>query len=122
MQGSYVTGFGTLSDGRMVAAFEDRNVDDKGIIVINRVRADQVTPKQEVVLGTLTGVDNSYVVHFNRSSNDYHVTVRQYLENYEHLEDALNRLNADIVSDNCPDLLDLELLHGSASDGFKRRV
>lgn len=108
VQGSYVTGFGTLSDGRMVAAFEDRNVDDKGIIVINRVRADQVTPKQEVVLGTLTGVDNSYVVHFNRSSNDYHVTVRQYLKDYEHLEDALNRLNADIVSDNCPDLLDLD--------------
>ena len=122
VNGSHVTGFGTLSDGRMVAAFEDWNVDDKGIMVINRVRADQAKIKQEVVLGTLSGVDSSYVVYFNRRSDDYHVTVRQYLEDYDHLEDALNRLNADIVSDNCPDLLYLDFyymeVHKMASNGI----
>lgn len=111
MDGIYVTGFGTLSDGRMVAAFEDWSIVDKGIVVINKLRADQVTPKQEVVLGTLRGTDNSPVVYFNRRNNEYHVTIRQYMEDYDHMEDALNRLNADIVSDNCPDLLDLDFYY-----------
>lgn len=111
VNGGDVIGFGILSDGRMVAAFADWNVDDMGIIAIDRVRADQATPKQEVVLGTLGFVDSSYIVYFNRRSNDYRVTIRQYLEDYDHLEDALKRLNADIVSDNCPDLLYLNFYY-----------
>lgn len=121
MDGSYVTRLGILSDGRMVAAFEDWGIDDKGIVVINKLRADQVMPKHEIVLGTLTEIDQSPVVYFNRRSNDYHVTVRQYLEDYEHLEDALTRLNADIVSDNSPDLLYLDSyfmeVHKMAANG-----
>ena len=111
MDGSYVTGVGTLADGRLVAAFEDWSIDDRGIVVIDKLRADQVAPKQEIVLGTLRGVDTSPVVYFNRRNSDYHITVRRYLEDYDHLEDALNRLNADIVSDNCPDLIDLDFYY-----------
>lgn len=121
MDGSYVTGLGILSDGRMVAAFEDWEIDDKGIVVINKLRADRVVPKQEIVLGTLTETDQSDLVYFNRRSNDYYVTVRQYLEDYDHLEDALTRLNADILSNNSPDLLYLDPyfmeVHAMAANG-----
>ena len=79
--------------------------------------------KQEIVLAALSLQNDSSlkaaVVRFNKSSEAYHITMREYGkpsaelgERYERWtaeewSDAVTRLNADLVSENCPDIIDL---------------
>lgn len=85
--------------------------------------SDAPTEKQEIVLATLSSKNDRYlktaVVNFNKASEAYHITIKEYgnpSENYgeryerwnmDEWSDAVTRLNADLISDNCPDILDL---------------
>lgn len=85
--------------------------------------SDAPTEKQEIVLATLSSKNDRYlktaVVNFNSASETYHITIKEYGnpsenqgERYERWtmdewSDAVTRLNADLISDNCPDILDL---------------
>lgn len=117
INGSFVQSFGALSDGRIIAAYEDWQNNDSGIALMTRASADQVTPKQQIVIGVMYQ-DSSLsgaVVSFNKSSDTYHISIRQYVDynsnSEDRLTDALNRLNADITSNNCPDILSLNGLN-----------
>ena len=60
-------------------------------------------------------------MEFNRENEKYQVKIREYLDPQTHDRgDAALRLNNDILSDNCPDLLDTaELdLNALASKGL----
>lgn len=117
MNGLYVTGFGEMSDGRITAVFQDWQSHDSGLAVINRISADQVIPKQEIVLGMMfPDLDiEAAVTKFNKRNQDYHVTIRYYVDQNNGSEtavsDALIRLNIDIASDNCPDILNLDRIN-----------
>ena len=113
INGNYVTGFGALSDGRIAATFEDWESDDSGLVVINKVSASDTDKKQQIVLGMLyeDSEIEAAVVKFNKNSDTYHVTIRYYID-YDSwsdtsVSDALTRLNNDITSENCPDILSL---------------
>lgn len=115
INGNYVSGFGILSDGRIVAAFENWQSNDRGMVALSRVKAGEVIQKQQrIVLGMLYQ-DSSIeaaIVNFNKSNDTYHVTVRHYID-YDSwsdtsVSDALARMNSDITSGNCPDILCLE--------------
>ena len=111
--GACVIGIGALSNGCIVAAFQDLQSYDSGLVMINKVPADQVVPKQEIVLGMMgNSVDmDAAVARFNKRNDSYHVTVRDYIDHADLSDtaasDALTRLNLDIVSDNCPDIISL---------------
>lgn len=117
INGSYVRSFGALSDGRIIAAYEDWQNNDSGVALINRTNADEVTQKQQIVIGVMYQDPDlsGAVVSFNKSSDTYHISIRQYVDynsNWENrMTDALNRLNADITSNNCPDILSLNGLN-----------
>lgn len=117
INGNYVRSFGALSDGRIIAAYEDWQNDDSGIALMTRTSADEVTPKQQIVIGVMyQDYDLSgAVVSFNKSSDTYRISIRQYVDydsDWEtRMTDALNRLNADITSNNCPDILSLSGLN-----------
>lgn len=114
INGNYVRGFAVLSDGRIVAAFDDWQSKDSGMVALNRVKAGEVVQKQRIVLGMLyqDSEMEAAIVNFNKSNDTYHVTVRQYID-YDSwsdttVSDALARMNSDITSGNCPDILCLE--------------
>lgn len=85
--------------------------------------SDAPTEKQEIVLATLSSKNDRYlkaaVVNFNKASEVYHITIKEYgnpSENFgeryerwtmDEWTDAVTRLNADLISDNCPDIVDL---------------
>lgn len=114
LNGMYVMGFGVLADGCVAAAFRDWQNYDSGLVLINRISADQLIPKQEIVLGMMSpDLDiEAAVTKFNKRNQDYHVTIRYYIDQGSvsdtAVSDALTRLNIDIVSDNCPDILSLD--------------
>ena len=114
INGNYVTGFGALSDGRIAVTYDDWQSDGKGFVVINKVSASDTVQKQQIVLGMLYEDPEieAAVVNFNKNSDTYHVTVRVYID-YDSwsdttVSDALARMNSDIISANCPDILCLE--------------
>lgn len=113
MNGDSVRDLNILTDGRIVAAYRDWNSNESGMVALNKVKADEVEMKQHILLGMMYQDSDieAAVVSFNKSNDIYHVTIRYYID-YDNWsdtaeEDALTRLNNDITSNNCPDILSL---------------
>lgn len=111
INGDSIRALNVLSDGRIVAVYEDWNRHESGMVALNKVSADEVEQKQKIVLGVMYQDSEleAAVVDFNKSSDTYHVTIRHYID-YDNwsetsILDAQTRLNSDITSSNCPDIL-----------------
>ena len=114
INGSRVRSFGVLSDGRVAAVYQDWETNDSGVALLTRTSSDQVVQKKQIVIGTLTEGNSDIqaaAVAFNRSNEEYHVTLRGYadMDNWSQdaYRDALSRMNSDLTSSNCPDIIDL---------------
>lgn len=126
----------SLEDGRIaVLTYDEVKEENRSeLAILSKMPVSEAPQKVEITIGSL--YDDSRVrlaaVNFNKRSDKYHVSVKSYFDesdvkyswsgdNYrEVLGDAVNRLNADIVSDNCPDMLVLDGLNASryASKGM----
>lgn len=117
INGNTVRSFGTLEDGRIVAVIEDWENNDNSIALLTKTKAEEVPQKETIVVGTVGGAYNlrTAAVRFNKSSDKYHVTIRSYIDENDWsdtaLSDAMTKLNNDITSSNCPDVLDLSMLN-----------
>ena len=111
INGDSVRAFNVLSDGRIVAIYQDWNRNESGLVALNKVSADAVEQKQQIVLGMMYQDSDmeAAVVNFNKSSDTYHVTIKHYIDydswSETSISDAQTRLNNDITSNNCPDIL-----------------
>lgn len=117
INGSYVRSLGILSDGRLVAVYQDWETNDSGVALMTKTKTAELPQKQQIVIGTLYNGSSlqSAAVQFNKSSDTYHITIRQYMD-YDNwsetsYSDAITRMNNDITSNNCPDLIDLSTLN-----------
>ena len=117
INGNYVRTFGTLEDGRLVAVIEDWENNDNSIALLTKTKASELPQKETIVVATVGGEYSlrAAAVRFNRSSEKYHVTVKSYLDtenmNENSYADAITKLNNDLTSSNCPDILDLSGLN-----------
>ena len=114
INGSRVRSFGMLSDGRLAAVYQDWETNDSGVALLTRTSSNQVVQKKQIVIGTLSESNSDIqaaAVAFNRSNEEYHVTIRGYadMDNWSQdaYRDALSRMNSDMTSNNCPDIIDL---------------
>lgn len=114
IQGSYAREFVLQEDGRIVVV-SDNYEDKPEIVYLTRTDAAKVPQKKVLTLGTLyedNGNLQKAVVNFNKANTEYQVKIKGYVDESaewtEHTySDAIALLNADLVSDNCPDLIDL---------------
>ena len=115
VNGNNVNFVKALADGRLMAITNNWESNSSELILLTKKPASEVPQKQNLVLGALyldNNLSNS-IVNFNKNNEKYHVSVKKYYdnnavtgENYEEvINDALTRMNNDITSDNCPDLL-----------------
>ena len=90
-----------LDDGRLCATVVDWMNDDRGIVALERTKAEQAPKREELVLATVDGGSDlaAMVVQFNRGNSRYHITVK----NYESLTDLYNA----ILTKKPMDLIDL---------------
>lgn len=110
INGSYVTAVNVLEDGRILAVIRDFSSGSCELALLTKVDSTQAMQKETIVLGTLSSNSTlrNAVMQFNRSSDKYHVKIREYLDTQTYdWSDALSRMNYDILSDNCPDILNL---------------
>lgn len=112
ISGNDVLYFRESDDDSIVAVMQ--NQERKGeIALLTRTDADKAAQKENLTLAVLSDayIYEPEVVKFNRSSDQYHITIREYMD-YQQVgsnsrADALARLYADLASDNCPDLMEL---------------
>ncbi len=116
---SYVNAVYVLEDGRIACISNNWQEDTSELAILTKKPASEVAQKTEIkIAGLYTDSDiQSAAVKFNKSNDTYHVSIKNYYDyndlvingdetNYEQLlQDAMTRLNNDITSDNCPDLL-----------------
>lgn len=117
--GSYVCGVSQADDGRVIALVNDWESGEYSVAYMTETPASEVVQKTQIVIGTYYDDSSlsSAIVKFNKSSDQYHVALRTYIdytdcetqEDYTNARtDALTRLNNEITSDEGPDLLLLE--------------
>lgn len=111
INGDYVEVTGIAADGRLMAVTRDWGTNKTEIVYLNKTKASDVVQKEELVIGTMS-MDQGLraaAVDFNKSSQKYHVTIREYYDYNSDMEysDAITNMNNDITSKNCPDILDL---------------
>lgn len=110
INGSFVAAISTLEDGRILAVIRNLSSGDSELALLKQIDSSHAVQKETVVLGTLSSNSalRSAVIEFNRGNDKYHVKIREYLDPQTHdRTDALIRINNDILSDDCPDVLDL---------------
>lgn len=111
-----VSAVGGLSDGRIVVVCQDWASRKGGSLAIMTGVSVKDLPKEqktELVLGCQRAgsVLQAAVTAFNKSSDSCQITIREYWGDGTEWADAVTRLNADVVSDNCPDIIELNLLN-----------
>lgn len=119
INGSYVQNLTSLEDGSIAVVIQDWETNDEGITILTKTRADEVVQKETIVIATMQNIYGiqSAAVKFNKSNDKYRISIKDYFEydykNYSQesymsaRQDAINRLNNDITSGNCPDIIDL---------------
>ena len=114
IDGNYARDFTALPDGR-IAVFYNNYQDGAELTLLTKTEASKVEQKQVLTLATLHEGNSTLqraAVAFNKSNKEYQIKIRTYIDNtVEWTEttysDAIARLNADIVGNDCPDIIDL---------------
>ena len=103
-----------LADGRIAAVERDYSSSEAktSLVVLQQVDASTIPQKQELVLGCF-GLDwnlRPMIVNFNRANQNIRIVVRDYSELMGDgtYEDALQKMNTEILTGNVPDLMCLQ--------------
>ena len=112
INGNHAKLIGVLKDGRMVAAYGDGVWGDEvGIALLTKTRLEPEAAKKTLVLATMSGNSSlqAAVADFNRRSEKYRIEIKQFYDfnSGQDYSDGLVNLHNAIVSDNCPDIIDL---------------
>ncbi|MCH5343609.1 MAG: extracellular solute-binding protein [Acetatifactor sp.] len=112
---NYVDNVGVLGDGRIVVMTRDWITDEQELAVLTKTDASTLPQKTEIVIATYSISQDleTQAVNFNKQSNLYHVTVKDYSPKpgewtETSYQDALTAMNNDLTSSsNAPDIIDL---------------
>ncbi len=114
IDGNYARIFTMLPDGR-IAVFYDNYRDDAELTLLTKTEASKVTQKQVLTLATLHEGNSTLqkeAVAFNKANKEYQIKIKAYIDNTAEwtettYSDAIARLHADILGNDCPDIIDL---------------
>ena len=114
INGSYVNYAGATSDGKILAVINDWSTGETDVVILTKTKASEVKQKTQVTIGTLYTSQplQAAAVAFNKQSNDYHVSIKTYIDENNWTDtswsDGITAMNNDITSGSGgPDILDL---------------
>ncbi len=106
-----------LSDGRILMLLNDGTGDGAMLAVLTKTAEADLPACQTVTLATLSASSTlmDAVARFNRQNKEYHIKLKEYYDpalddsmGREELEQAYTNLNLDMISGDCPDILNLD--------------
>lgn len=117
INGQYVDAVGVTPEGKILVVINDWNTGENSMALLTKTPGSEVIQKETIVLGTMQASSEllSAAVNFNKSNDKYRISIKTYVDNSNWNEntwsDALTRLNNDLTSANCPDLIDVSSLN-----------
>ena len=107
----YVTKDGSIRGYINENTYGEVTVKDYKVFQIDEVPASAVKEKKQLILATL-GLEyesEKQVIKFNRASEDYHITIKDYAQyaNGNDLSAGVLKLQTEILAGNSPDIIDL---------------
>lgn len=101
---------GQLGDGRFFAMLQEYDGEkwQYSVVLLEKVPVSEAPVKQELVYGTLwlnQDIRND-IIDFNKSNDQYRITVKEYLQTDDY-DAAVSQFNNDIISGNCPDIINI---------------
>jgi len=113
INGSRVEAVHVQEDGRLLVVIRDLAEGSGELALLKKADSPDAARKETILLGTIysNSLLRNAVMEFNRENQNYQVKIKEYLDPVTHDQaDAALRLNSDILSDNCPDILDISEL------------
>lgn len=112
INGDYVELVCPAGEERLLAVISDWESGDTEIALLTKTKASDVVQKEELVLGTLylSQDTRATVVAFNKSSEKYRVTIREYYDRNSDMDygTAITNMNNELTSGKGPDILALD--------------
>ncbi len=112
IDGNSVDIAGELSDGRIWTLSREYTEDGNKfeLVYLTQKNASEVPVKEEILYGSmwLDSLTRRAIIDFNKSSDKYHISVKEYGE--EDYQTGLSQFNADLTTQNCPDIIGLTAL------------
>ena len=112
IMGDYVQLVCPAGDGRLLAVVSDWETRDTEIVFLTKTKASEVVQKEELVLGALQMTQDlrSTVVAFNKSSEKYRITIREYYDRNSDIDydTAITNMNNELTSGKGLDILALD--------------
>lgn len=113
IDGNFISAFTLTEDGKIIVCVDDYSTGTE-VAVLTKKLASEVQQKQIITFGTLydgMGLSEE-IVNFNKSNSQYQIQLKTYIDSTEEwtedtYKDGLARMYADLVSDNAPDIIDL---------------
>lgn len=113
VEGNYVQAFTVTEDGKIVV-YVDNYSTGAEVAVLTKKLASEVPQKQTITLATLYDGTNltEAIVNFNKTNTQYQIKLKTYIDSTAEwtettYTDGLALMNADLISDNAPDIIDL---------------
>lgn len=121
MNSDYVQMVSVLSDGRIGVYYRDWSTNESEVIALTKTPYADVPEKEIITMGTMYLPQNiqAAIVKFNKSNDQYRITVKDYSESL-HMSgnmyaagnagedpwgEAMTRMNNDILTGNAPDMI-----------------
>ena len=120
INGMYVSAISSAGEDSYYALLDDWDTNETNVVQIKKVKKSEVAQRQEIVLGTLynDSTITTAAVKFNKEHPEYHISIKTYYNITDASEtsyqDALTAMNNDILSDSCPDIIDLSSMSVSS--------
>ncbi|MGN0420304.1 MAG: extracellular solute-binding protein [Acetatifactor sp.] len=118
INGQYISGIDTAEDGRILVLIEDWETNESSMALLKKTPASEVVQKQVITLGCFYPDQEllSVAIKFNRQSDKYRITFRNYFDNsngwsQELYNDAITNMQNAVISGASPDLIELSQLN-----------
>ena len=119
IDGNQIQKLTMLENGSILAVVNDpeNGVMNNQLVKFNKVKSSEVVQKQIITVGTL--YDNQQlskqIIEFNKSNDKYRIKLKTYMDmnniSQDLYKEALERMNNEIISGDCPDILNLQGLN-----------
>ena len=110
INGSHVTALHVREDGSLQAVIRNFSGGSTELALLRKAEGSQAPQRETIVLGTLysNSILRNAAMKFNRENDKYQLKIREYMDPQTHdRAEAALRMNSDILSDDCPDILDI---------------
>lgn len=111
--GDYVQQMSVTDDGRIAVCMSDWSTGENEVAFLTKVKTSELEQKTQITIGALYDSQAmlSAAVAFNKQSTKYHINIKYYRDINDYSEnsynDARTAMNKDLISENCPDLVDI---------------